>query len=519
MEELHLPWNIEELKALIKKIIPLWETTKIDLKSAFDISSEQQKAELIKDVSAIANTFSTEYRNYWFIIFTNNSWSFSFPDTQDHLQAGIDTLIKTYIEPFIKTNLYIFESYWVLLIPPTKNAPHIFVKDIHKRYNGDVYIRTWTTTNKAKAQDYSRFFRQHFEEYVLPLQEKTDFLQSRITTLEKSKKNSSQIVYVSEKDDTNPKISEPTSLQDAISLLLPEKQENIIEKLLIDEVKKIQQFINSWEIPWLIQNIHQWTSKEIIEKLEDISLNFWTSLREIILRDEKWKYQDAILNAMSLLSKKIDTPSWVTFSDLGKWIRYYPLYVSLYIISITCYEKKRDSLLKKVYGLKLSDNYSYEEDLPIAYTTFLMHRAWDFFQWLHPNFPHSRWCDPIATHIKWLIDKFFQFEDVKKTNEVVFYCWEFILCLSPIDIIWEDWKPLIWHWWWGLFLYISSSVRIISKFLKEEKDWLSKVYNRPLKEILETFDKTAHTLTNWSGCFSDGFTEWAIKYAYPEDKK
>jgi len=139
-DELHLPWDRGALEALLRKIVATGETTKVDSKSTFDLSSTQQQGEFLKDVSAIANTYSSHYRNHGFLIFgaANNSLTYAlFPNTEDHLQASIDDLIKRYIGPFITTHLCIFNDtggqWGALVVPPTRTAPHVFINDIHKR--------------------------------------------------------------------------------------------------------------------------------------------------------------------------------------------------------------------------------------------------------------------------------------------------------------------------------------------------------------------------------------------------
>jgi hypothetical protein len=65
-EELHIPWDRESLKELLKKIVASTgvETSKIDLKSIFSLEGVPQQAEFLKDVSSIANTYSLSDRYF-----------------------------------------------------------------------------------------------------------------------------------------------------------------------------------------------------------------------------------------------------------------------------------------------------------------------------------------------------------------------------------------------------------------------------------------------------------------------
>jgi predicted HTH transcriptional regulator len=189
-DDLHLPWDRDSLEALLRKVVSTGETTKVDLKGILDLSTVQQQAELLKDVAAFANTYSHHYRNHGFIILgaTQGQLSYSaFGNDEDHLQATIDDLVNKYLRPFITTHLFIFgegEKQWgAIVVPPTRNAPHVFYNEIHKRYRGDVYVRNGTTTEKAQSEDYARFFRQHLEEHTYEFQQSINDLQRQVLSL------------------------------------------------------------------------------------------------------------------------------------------------------------------------------------------------------------------------------------------------------------------------------------------------------------------------------------------------
>jgi predicted HTH transcriptional regulator len=132
--DLHLPWDNDALEALLLKIIQTGETTKVDFKRQLNITSSEHHAELLKDISAMANTYDHSYRNHGLIILgvTGNQVTHTaFAQDADGLQARIDELIKHYIEPFIPTQVRIFgdgvATWGVIVVPPTRTAPHVFV--------------------------------------------------------------------------------------------------------------------------------------------------------------------------------------------------------------------------------------------------------------------------------------------------------------------------------------------------------------------------------------------------------
>jgi predicted HTH transcriptional regulator len=185
--ELHLPWRNEALQALMLEIIQRGEATKADFKSQLNIATSEHHAELLKDISALANTYDYPYRNHGFIILgvAGNKLTYTkFEQTPDALQATIDDLIKKNIEPFIPTQVRIFgtgaEIWGVIVVPPTRTAPHVFTKDICKRYRGDIYVRRGTTTDKAASLDYIRFFRQHLDEHTYEIREQLEKMTWRL---------------------------------------------------------------------------------------------------------------------------------------------------------------------------------------------------------------------------------------------------------------------------------------------------------------------------------------------------
>jgi len=111
-----LPWSKEELQERLEDFIVNWgETDKIDFKQELNISDQKGKAELLKDIAAIVNTYSEENDGYGFIIvgvkdneivgsevFENKK--------EDNLKASIDQLIREYLQPFVPTQLYYFHN-------------------------------------------------------------------------------------------------------------------------------------------------------------------------------------------------------------------------------------------------------------------------------------------------------------------------------------------------------------------------------------------------------------------------
>lgn len=311
-------------------------------------------------------------------------------------------------------------------------------------------------------------------------------------------------------------VNESTSVTEKIDAILS-KEEDQVTKGLFEEAKKIMALIESGSIPWAISTPDKAQSKEILSKIEDTSSELWSAIISIVSRDEKGKYDETLIKVFTYLARKIEVPSNTRATDWGKNIRYYPLFVALYLVCILGVAHKREKLIQRILKISLQGRSHYDEPLPIIYILFMIRNSAEVFQALHESYPDQRWCDPIASYTKSLIDRILTPDDPLWNKESVFFNGEFILCIAPMDVIEKVTKrPMIGHPSSGLFLFINSSEPVIGRFLKNERDWIKKIFERPLEEILAEFDQNAEKLTNSSGCWGRGFVRGALEMAFPE---
>ena len=532
-EELHLPWDNNALESLLLKIIQTGETTKVDFKVELNLDTADQRAELLKDISAFANTYDDAYRNHGFILIgikNNQIIGTSFPQEVDALQASLDQLIKTYIGPFIQTHVRAFNSdgktWGVIVIPPTRKAPHVFIKDIANKYRGDIYVRRGTITEKAMPEDYPRFFRLYVDEYTYELKQQLGNLRFELNEIEKKLdlvKKEKQKALSLEK----PEVDTKKVLEKKASLNLLQEIENAffleedpIKHGLIKEARKIQSFLESNSIPWALQIPSREDGEKLLRNIEEISEIYWAALINIVLKDEKGKYDEAIIQSLGYLARYYEAPVGTSYNNLGINIRYYPLIVSLYIIFIVGAFKKRQTLLKKVADIELLRRSLYEEPYHIAYSLFFIRRAEEVFQTQHGGYPKSRWCDAVASYTKTLLDRKVHIDDCFWDKDANFYIGEFLLSLLPLDIIDKNTgTPIIGHPSSGLFIYINDSIPAIRRFLKNENKWVAKIFRRPFEDILKEFDETEKKLERRGGCWAEGFVSGAFETVFPEKAK
>src|ERR1700722_10349064 len=99
-----LPWENKELEALLQGLIAHGtEAAKIDFKAEIESATADQKAELLKDITAMANTYDENYADHGFLIFgvkgkTIAGITQTEADT-DKLQSHIEQILKAYISP------------------------------------------------------------------------------------------------------------------------------------------------------------------------------------------------------------------------------------------------------------------------------------------------------------------------------------------------------------------------------------------------------------------------------------
>jgi hypothetical protein len=434
-DEMGLPWSLAELQALAERLVEHGEAPKVDLKTSLDLSDIPAKAELLKDISAVANTFHHANSNHGFLVLgaqTGGLTYTSFDQSADHLQATIDELVKHYIEPFIHTRLYQFgsglEAWGVLVIPPTNNAPHVFVKDIQKRCRGDIYVRRGTVTDRALPGDFARFFRQHLEEHAYEQKVALRELSQRLAQLETGARQLAPDHHQVDAVNTTAVASplSPPDLLTQIDLTLASDLDPIRTGIQ-READAIMQFLRSNEVPWVMQVPSREESERLLQSLDDRCRTYWLALAKLVSLDASHLYEDTVVEALSLLACRIAAPTGQMFTEIGIGLRYYPLVVALHIVFVLGSRAKRSSLLFKCAHLTLEPAGEYDDPEHVGSALILVHRAGGVFQTQHPTYPHQQWCDPIAMRIKPLVESVAEIPRVADRFDRIFFPGEFLL--------------------------------------------------------------------------------------------
>lgn len=540
-----LPWNNGELETLLKGLIAHGtELAKVDFKIEIETNTNEQKADLLKDIIAIANTYDGNHEDHGFIIYGVKAKAIigiSHTETDtDKFQNHIEQLLKTYISPMPQIYVIGFEAdtaqkWGVIVIPPRNNKPHMFFKDLfctdrtRTRRKGEWFVRRGSTTDPGLPEDLAIITQRQAELNLEPLRESIRGLQSRVAKVEEQY-NSALFKLVeralaalpenTDKKPENKKEEIGSDIGIALGIDLPTR---IKQKLktptdqiaedLIAEAKTIREMIDSpaSNVPWAPQLNNAPGNKKIIEELEEKTRAFQMSIATILLNDHKGIYTDALLRALKILAKMVDAPSGTSYNRIGIALRYYPLGLVIYTIFICGVAANRSELLRKVLDIPLRGR---ERSVSTHITEI-------FFFWYEAKILFNdaftqKWCEPIGNRIRQIITDRIGELIPDFTEPEYFFGGEFVLALDGVDTSMKDGEdiehqcPLP-----GLYLYFDEASDVVRAFLLEHPDWFERFYNRPINEILDAFDRNANKMVS-SACFGMGLRGLKASETYQE---
>ena len=523
-----LPWDNSELEGLLQGVIAHGtEAAKVDFKAEVETSTSEQKAELLKDISAFANTYDGSYEDFGLLIYGVQRKEITgitrTESDTDKLQNTIDQLLRTYISPMPQTRVVGFETstgqkWGVIAIVPSNNKPHMFFKEIqcqnpkYARKRGEWFVRRGTTTDPGLPEDLTIITQRQSELLLEPLRESIRNLQSRVANTERQYR-SSLFKLVTRAVQALPEVLDGKSKRDedigndigeALDMNLPDRlkqklrtpKDALAEDLVI-EAKAIQNFLDGpeTELPWAPMLGNAEVNKKIIEMLEEKTLAFQLSVATILLNDHNGIYINALLRAIKILAKTAEIPSGVGYNQIGKALRYYPLGLVIYTIFICSVATCRGDILQQVLNIPLKRQGS-------KFTTSIIEI---FFYWheakaLFNDAFAQRWCEPMAQRIRQIIDDRIGEMIIDFTDSEYFFRGEFVLALTHIDTDITNAEnverrlPLP-----GLYLYLSEAYDPIAELLIECPDWFDKLYANSLHDILIAFDQNAHKMAS-PGC-------------------
>lgn len=541
-----LPWNNGELETLLKGVISHGtEVAKIDFKTEVETATNEQKADLLKDIIAIANTYDTNYDDHGFIIYGVKAKAITgITQTEsdtDKFQNHIEQLLKTYISPMPQIYVLGFEDtgkkWGVIVIPPRNNKPHMFFKDLfcadrsRSRKKGEWFVRRGSTTDLGLPEDLAIISQRQMEVLLEPLRESIRSLQSRVGKTE-DQYNSAlfklverAVSAIPEKtppkpDDIQIDVTDTIDVSESLGIDLPTRikqklrtPKNAIAEDLITEAKTLQEYLTGpgTGLTWIPQLQDPEENKKIISGLENKTQALQLSMATIMLNDSKGEYTDALVRAIKILAKAVEVPSGTQYNRIGVALRYYPLMLLLYTIFICGVVANRGNVLKQILEIPIKHRQR-NATSPITDIYFFSYEAKSLINDAYAQ----RWCEPIAQRVRQVIGDKIAEMITEFSEPEYFFRGEFVLALTNIDKDMskgedaEHRTPL-----GGLYLYMHEAHDPIMDLIAENPEWFAKLYDHPLNEILDMFDRNAHKMAG-SGCFAIGMHGIKTAQAYQE---
>ncbi len=545
-----LPWTNGELETLLKGLIAHGtEGAKIDFKTEIKTATNEHKADLLKDIIAIANTYDTNYEDHGFIIYGVKAKAITgITQTEsdtDKFQNHVEQLLKTYITPMPQIYVMGFETtdnkkWGVIVIPPRNNKPYMFFKDFfctdrsRSRKKGEWFVRHGSTTDPGLPEDLTLIGQKQTDLLLEPLRESIRSLQSRVAKME-DQYNSALFKLVEravsalpgnvgseaeQPKDIQINVSDTIDVGESLGIDLPTRikhklrtPKNAIAEDLISEAKRLREYLDGTDtgLPWAPQLKNPEGNKKIIFDLENKTQALQLSVATIMLSDNKGEYTDALLRSVKILAKTTEVPSGIQYNRIGEALRYYPLTLILYTIFICGVASNHGSALKQVLEIPIKHQRRNGASA-ITDVYFFSYGAKALFN----DAFEQRWCEPIAQRIRQIIGDKIGEMITEFSEPEYFFRGEFVLVLANIDkgmIQGEEAKNLVPLG--GLYLYMHEAHDPIMEFISENPGWFAELYKHPLNEILDMFDHNAHKMTD-SGCIALGMHGIKTAQAYIE---
>lgn len=142
------------------------ESNKIDFKrNQYPLENDKQKSELIKDIVSIANTKGDENGYIVLGIESKPNGSKVRFDIKNHYDdAMLQQIVKDKVNPppIFTYNPYQEEnlSFGIIVIPKSKNRPHVIIKDYGILRRNAVYVRRGSSTDEATREELEEMFHE-----------------------------------------------------------------------------------------------------------------------------------------------------------------------------------------------------------------------------------------------------------------------------------------------------------------------------------------------------------------------
>lgn len=159
--------NMQVTKDLFAHILLNNESHKIDFKrDQYPLGDDRQKSELIKDIVSIANTKGAESGYIVQGVNSETNGNKIKEGITNHFDdAMLQQIAKDKVNPPPTFEYYPYQeedlSYGIIVIPQSKNRPHVIIRDYGILKKNAIYIRRGSSTDEAT--------REELEEMILEI--------------------------------------------------------------------------------------------------------------------------------------------------------------------------------------------------------------------------------------------------------------------------------------------------------------------------------------------------------------
>jgi len=394
-------------------------------------------AKLAKEIAAIANTddFKGGYyqndslRGYGFLIVgVENGKIVGYQtweslgccsEEEEKVQDCLVDKLKEYIAPLPGFSVFRFEApetqvpFWVVLIYPSEEQPHVVLKDGNEVERHTVYVRKGSVTQRASSDDHARFLRKAVSGAVAPLERQIEDTRRRLEGLERRINDAEELMKSllyklvdkglgtltsSEEATSSQRLSEALGLMSATGSLeevarsLRLSRKDPIERALSGEIDNLRKYLGS--LPWTLPSGEE---KKTLEEVQEKTQPLLRGLGELVWADKEEKYAPIVGETLEHLVLASHRPNHVTsWTDFAEAFRLYPLLLTVYHLGILAHFHSRPNYLRLLLTLQLparTDDENITALLPRLRDRFYSY-TYQLFERLYPGR-----CIPLSWHL------------------------------------------------------------------------------------------------------------------------
>lgn len=513
----HLPWDRRTLEERVRRMVSdQVETPKIDAKRSLDLSTKAAKVELVKDISAMANTDDGNHHDdHGFIIFGAEAGAIVGgvallgAGKVDNTSASISQLIDQYLGPTPRIHLIGFMDdptgpWGVLVIPPSGDQPHIFIKASDGPKVGDWLVRINDTTSRATPADYVRVLSKATSRAVGPFERKLQELESRLAEVERWPAGVQVVAPGSATRAAAPTPVQAPAAQSTVERLRaklagPEAQ---LDDAIVQDALSLSNHLES-DLPWAIHRITRADATNLLDQIESMTQPVARSFATIARYDQTGRHLDGLERAARLLAR-IPRPGPSTEStDSGVYIRAYPFVLCLYSALATAIRGSNPAPMATLLGVPARIDAHTSEARRAIWMPRVLYWAGDIFQAALPG--QKRHFIPCANRLMARTTDWTAELLLGDSPRETYFVTEFLITLLSIGGAHPTDFPIP-----GLYLYAGEACEPIRRFLVGRPDWLQPLFPEGLRETLAKFDASAHQMLDRHAFHAPGFLDGAV---------